>query len=626
MSDDNQNLSDAEKPKKRRSPQRRSPVKTRHPGTMSAEELNTSLSSIYQDDSGSIPDMKTMSVRKNASFLATLARLVVFIGIASALAFVGYSKISSKNPATDNTVQLTVTGPTEHTLGALNTYTISYKNNGPVPLNKVAFTLYYPKGFVFTTSSPALKNAAHTELTLPSIAPGASGVLTISGRNYGVVNEQKSWRVFMNYTPSDFNSELQKAATLTTKLAASSVVVAITGADKAVVGAESVFAVAVGYDKDFSLPFELVPVLPPNFVITSSTPALGKNNVWNITPATTSSPAALQFALRGKFTAPNETPSALKMLVLLPLGGERLEIARAEILPELIKNELDFSLVVNGSLNDFSSTLGDILVMTLHLKNTSADIIKNATVNLVLDGPSFKRQSILQWSEITDAADGDIQGVQTDDVTRRGTIIWNNKKIPALAKIKPNDEITIDLRLPIKDAKTFDPATIKNPIIVAAANLAFTNSLGATATVLAKPITITLNSDLKLDSRETIEKNAEGQEIHSVAWVLTNNVHPLKNITLSATAYGDIAIATSTASAGTLSLDSAAKQIVWKIAEMPESLDVANAGFSITLRKNNPTQNTLLSKAHLTAEDSVTGQKIDLAGEEITLNGSSPTP
>jgi len=64
----------------------------------------------------------------------------------------------------------------------------------------------------------------------------------------------------------------------------------------------------------------------------------------------------------------------------------------------------------------------------------------------------------------------------------------------------------------------------------------------------------------------------------------------------------------------------AAQKIVWKIAEMPESVDVLNNGFTLTLNKKDPTQSLLLSKVHLTAEDTVTGKILDLAADEIGLN------
>ena len=61
------------------------------------------------------------------------------------------------------------------------------------------------------------------------------------------------------------------------------------------------------------------------------------------------------------------------------------------------------------------------------------------------------------------------------------------------------------------------------------------------------------------------------------------------------------------------------KKISWKIAELPESIDVANAAFTIIINKKNPTQNPLLSKVHIQAEDAVTGKKLDFMGEEVSL-------
>lgn len=619
---------ETDKPKKKRALRHRTFVKKTEAGpvgAISAEELNTSLSAIYRDDSGAVPNMKKMNIKKPSPFITAASWLLGVVLAGAALAWAGFLWLAPGELGNNEPVKLSLTGPTELTLGATTTYTIAYQNSGAVPLKDVTLSLYYPKGFIFATSSPALKNALHNEYARAAVAPGESGTIVITGTNYGAPNEQKSWRVFMNYTPVNFLSELQKAATLTTTLASSGVALSISGPDKAVVGTEVAYSYSVSYDGGFALPLELSPVVPRNFIITSSTPALAKNNVWNIPPDKAAGDT-LHFIMRGKFTERSDAPAPLKGVLTLSIANDRLEIAGAELAPEIVKNDLDFNLAINGSLTDFASTLGDLLTISLRLKNTSADTIKNAVVKLTIDGPSAKRQSIMKWPEIADQADGEIQGQQLDDATRRGTITWNSRKIPALALVKPNDEITIDLRLPIKDAKTFDPAAIKTPAITVSGNLAFVSPAGATETVSSKPIVITLNSDLKFESRDAIEKNAEGQDVHNITWVLTNSVHPLKNISLTATAYGDVAVAISTPSAGALSYDPMTKQLVWTIAEMPESIDVLNSNFAITLLKNNPTQNTLLSKVHLLADDEITKQKINLAGDEIAINGGGENP
>ncbi len=58
---------------------------------------------------------------------------------------------------------------------------------------------------------------------------------------------------------------------------------------------------------------------------------------------------------------------------------------------------------------------------------------------------------------------------------------------------------------------------------------------------------------------------------------------------------------------------------------MPETLDVLALPLNITLNKKDPTQNTLMSKVKITAEDTITGETITLTGDEISLN-TKPTP
>jgi hypothetical protein len=53
---------------------------------------------------------------------------------------------------------------------------------------------------------------------------------------------------------------------------------------------------------------------------------------------------------------------------------------------------------------------------------------------------------------------------------------------------------------------------------------------------------------------------------------------------------------------------------------MTDNTDVLVFPFSVTINKNNPTQDTLVSKVHVTADDTVSGKKLELLGNEISLN------
>ncbi|OGH69179.1 MAG: hypothetical protein A2754_01160 [Candidatus Magasanikbacteria bacterium RIFCSPHIGHO2_01_FULL_47_8] len=636
-----------EKPKRRAPRRAESPLggarrassRSRKPSSSANQkEINDSLTAIYQDDSGRFPDMKEIAIKKSRPFLRLISIIVLGGAALATLAWTGFI-FTPGNHFPEDKVALEIRGPDHLGLGATSTYYITYKNNYSEALKDVTLNVYYPVGFTFGNSSPSADNAGHNEWRIGNIPANQGGAITVEGKNYGTLNEQKSWRVFLNYKPTNFNSDLQKSATLTTVIDSSPFSLSVSGPDKASLGAEVEYSFNVKNDGDWApSSLQLSPVLPANFTISSSTPALDKNNRWSFsllspTKATSTAPSGqslraaptilknLTFKIKGKFGTTEDKTSPIKGILLLPTTPTKAgyQIAVAEIASELIKNDLSYNMAINGSVNDSDSQPDDILNITIHIKNTNAKDIKNVTVALVLDTPSVKRQSILKWPEIVDQYDGTIQGEQLTDDIRRGTVTWNSKKIPALARIKPNDEINIDVRLPIKGEKDFDLSAIKISKIMAASKLTFTDQTGTAQTINANPITITLNSDLKFENRDTVSTNPEGKEQHAVTWVLTNSFHALKNIEISADAYGDLSFAPGSAAAGTVTYAPDTKKISWKIAELPESIDVANAAFTIIINKKNPTQNTLLSKVHIQAEDAVTGKKLDFMGEEVSL-------
>jgi len=617
-----------EKPK-RRSPRRAAAQSKKTTISANKKEMNDSLAAIYQDGSGKIPDMKEIAIKKTRPLLRLITIVILGGAALAVLAWTGYI-FTPSNRFPEDKIALEIHGPDHLGLGATSTYYITYKNTYSEALKDATLNIYYPAGFAFTDSSPSADNSGHNEWHIGNIPAGEGGAITVEGKNYGTLNEEESWRVFLNYKPTNFNSDLQKAATLTTVIDSSPFSLSVSGPDKASLGADVEYSFNVKNDGDWAPDsLQLSPVLPANFTISSSTPALDKNNRWSFSllsgKGTTSTTAALlkslTFKVKGKFGDSEDKTSSIKGVLSLPTTPTKpsYQIAVAEIASELVKNDLSYNMAINGSVNDSDSQPDDILNITLHLKNTNAKDIKNVSVALALDSPSVKRQSILKWPEIVDQSDGTIQGEQVSDDVRRGTITWNSKKIPALAKVKSNDEINIDVRLPIKSGKDFDLNAIKNSKILATSQLTFTDQTGAEHTINANPITITLNSDFKFENRDAVSTDSNGKEQHAVAWVITNSFHALKNIEISADAYGDVSFVPGSVAAGTVDFAPDTKKITWKIAELPESVDVANAAFTITLNQKNPTQNTLLSKVHVQAEDAVTGKKLDFMAEEVAL-------
>lgn len=579
-------------------------------------DIDACLTNIYQDMDGNIPDMKQISIKKSNPFLRVLGFLFGLSVVCALLAWAGFLYLP-KAGNIENNILFEIQGPKEVAMGATTTYTLVYGNKYDAPVKNASLSIYYPEGFVFVTSSKPASNNGNTEWKIGTLSADEEGRLTIVGKYYGSTNDQKTWRSFFNYRPNNFNSELQVITTLTAKINGNPYTLELTGSDTVAVGNDAFYTFTITKTTDSNQPVQLTVVPPENFLITSSTPAL-KNNKITINWSNTSTPHTAKVTLKGKYKSASGAP--LKGVLYLPTSNNQLfMLTSAELATVLQKSNLEFGVAINGSTNDFDAKPGDDLTITVHLKNTSGEEIKNAAIELSFDAPSLKRLSALNWGGVSDKADGTIVGEQITDSLRRGTITWNSKKIPALAKIKADGEITINLKLPLKDAQDFDYSSLKETLIKVNSSVDYLDSKAITKSTAGSPIAITLVSDLAFSGRDTVSVNGQNKEEHAVVWTLTNTFHPLKNITATAEVYGDTTFLTGDSSLGKAEYDPRTKKITWIIVELDQDDTEITNNFTLVINTKNPTQNTLLSKVTIEAEDALTGKKITIVGKEITL-------
>lgn len=590
------------------------------------KEINKQLASIYQDGDGQLPDMKKIKIKKSNSVYKFFLFVIIIGGLLATTAWAGLLLFPGSQKFSDDKIKLSVNGPAEITAGATTTYEINCENNQNLPLDAAVINIQYPKGFVFLASDPAAKNAGHTEWELGKIQPFKKKIIAITGLTFGSLNQEQSWRVFLTYQPENFNSQFQKASILNVTTRKSPFLLSLSGPDKVTMGNDALYTFALKQTEQTQTnKLELKPSWPENFFLASSTPILNKDGKWliDLSPKTTSTIPAntlnLTFKILGKFSSSSEATGSISGALSIPANSDLFQIAQTKIDTELVQNNLDFNLAINGSMSDFNSQPGEILNMTISLKNQSDSELKNATLKLTLDAPSAKKQSLLDWPQIVDKYDADLKGIQINNAIRRGEITWTKTKIPELAK--KNKEISVDVKLPLKDSSNFDLSALTAYQINAIAEIKFTDKTGALQTISSNPIAITINSDLKFETRD--EASTDGTT-HQLAWILTNNFHPLKNITLSADVYGDVSWENdSSTPAGQINFDEKNKKIAWTIPEMPLSVDVLALPFTLVLNKINPTQELLISKVHIQADDIITGQKLDFLGDETAL-GSQP--
>lgn len=615
-------------------PKKRRVSKTSSPAGKKQTQIARQLTQIYQDNEGRLPDMRNIKMKKRHPVLRLSFTLLLVGALLAAAAWAGFFLMPNNKKFSENQVALNIDGPKNFIAGATTTYKITYGNDQGLILKNATLNVQYPAGFVFLSSEPSAKNTGHTEWSLGEIAPHRKREITITGLTYGSLNQKQSWRAFLTYQPENFGSELQKAAVFDVVAEKSPFSLAVSGPDKITVGNSSVYVFTVKKEYDSQTnKLTLKPSWPQNFFITSSTPALGKDLTWiiepnKVSPSSTANFTEQKFKLVGKFSPAPQTAEGTSPLnsgditaaLFATANNNAYELATAKISTALTQNNLGFGLAINGSLGNLSAQPGDGLNITLSLKNESSGALKNASLKLTLDAPSAKKQSLLDWAKLEDKYDGDVRGIQINSALRRGEITWNKNKIPDLAKINKNQEIAVDIKLPIKNGGAIDFSDLATSSqITALAEVSFTDTDNVSRTYSSNQIIITVNSDLKFETRDTVSTD-NGAEKHQITWVLTNDFHPLKNLILAAEIYGNAKTEISSpVPAGEAKLDSASKKLTWTIPEMPLETDVLALPFVVTLTDPNPTQEILISKVHVQAEDTVTGERLDFMGEETRL-------
>ncbi len=586
-------------------------------------KISKQLTEIYRDDQGKLPDMRQIKITKTHPALKTLIGIILVGGLLAAVAWAGFFFMpGSGNKFSEDKIALRLNGPTNILIGATTTYIIAYENNQSLSLKKATINVQYPDGFVFVSSDMEAKNNGHTEWDLGSIEAGKRRELSITGITYGALNQKQSWRVFLTYEPENFGSQLQKSAILDITTDQSPFSLTVNGSNTPRAGNTVEYTLIARKQADSAInKIEIRPSWPKNFVLVSSSPAINKDFRWVLEPNKPTAPSSSAltswtFKLTGTFTSSTEENGDITGTLLTLANNKLFTIADTKIAPQVTQSDTDVSLAINGSLEDSSAQPGGELNMTLTFKNSNDQDIDNGILKLSLDGPAIKKQTLLNWPKLEDKYDGTIVGSQINDSLRRGEITWDKTKIPALAKLKKGDEITVDVRLPLRDASLINLSDLKNSSqITAVAELSFIDTDKKNQKISSNKINVTVNSDLKFETRQT----NDGQKT-KINWVLTNNFHPLKNIAISADVYGDVGIELpSPVPAGQAKFDPATKKLTWTIPEMPESVDVLALPIIITVNKADASQK-LVSEAQVQADDTVTGEKIDFTNEATNLD------
>lgn len=616
-------------PVKKKAVRKRKPraVVKKTPAFSGVEErkMKQELKEIYQNDDGSMPNMSNFQKKKSGGIVRAFFTLVFACAFLGAVAWAGFFIFQPKSNFAEEDVVLSITGEEQIIAGQDVAYRVRYRNSQNIPLTKANLQVKYPEGFVFVSATPAPANDKKDEWVLGNVDAQASKYIDIQGKLFGDVNKKQSIRAFFNYTPTNFSSEFQKVASLNTEVTSAPAVIVITAPTEAVPGANVEFSIEISRKPD-QMSKNLAFVVEPagGLSIVGAEPASDKDNLYQWSLAEL--PEKFQIKFNGAFSPEEGVESAEVKFKLLGWKDEQKKTEPYEFWSEvktvkLLKSDLSAGLAINGTTSALTVQPGEVLSAGLVLKNNGQTPLKNLSVKLIFETPSFDKKSLLDWGKLNDKFDGQVNGEQINETTRQGSITWNKKQVGGLANLAAEKELTIDVSMPLKSGETIDLTKFTTSVMTAAVEVTY-ESEGVKKVLSSNQIVLTVNSDLVFEARDKVASDSQGRETHNIDWIISNSFHELKEIELSADIYGDVIWNESALNvpAGEAKFDAVKKQLVWQIPTMPTSVDVLALKFSLTINQKNPSQTNLTSKVKIKVVDTVAGQNIILAGDEVLLD------
>ena len=591
------------------------------------ETIGKQLVEIYENGDGSMPDMSAFSQRKrNGLFRVSLTFLSV-VALLCVVAWVGFFVFQPRASFSQEDVVLSISGEETLMIGERAQYRIRYRNNQSVSLEKAELEIRYPAGFVFEEANPAPADDMHDRWDLGELAGNESGYIDIVGRLYADVETEQSFRIFLNYTPSNFSSSFQKVATVNMTVTETPVILLVDAPKEILSGVDASFSASVRLADAYEGPItNLAIVLEPNPRFTkkeTSEPSDPFDDLrWPVSVLEKEKTMTIKGFFAPDASGPSDVPLTFKVIgwnSAIP-SLDPFVFDEETVTVHVAQADLSGTMVVNGTAGDVTVQPGEKMHITLVVKNNGQEPVEHIRVRAVFDMPSADNKSILHWALLDDPQDGIIEGEQRSPTERRGSILWGEAEIGALTALPPGSEVSIDFSLPVKSADDADLAQFLTHEGTVSIDVQYDMNKTKQLFSLA-PVQITIQSDLALRVEDSGPVAKGTSERHPVRWILTNTFHPLENIQLSAEWYGDLAWDESALStpAGNASFDPSTKTLTWNIEQMPTSVDVLALEFVVALQTKNPTQTKLSSPVKLRAKDTVTGSEIFLLGDEIAL-------
>ncbi|KKW33414.1 MAG: hypothetical protein UY76_C0003G0019 [Candidatus Uhrbacteria bacterium GW2011_GWA2_52_8d] len=584
------------------------------PKRRSSREIRRQLRSIYEGSDGRVPDLSKLDRGKRSRLTQVLLKTIGLLAVLSLIAWVGFFVFTKGLFQEGETLKLTTEGPGEVKSGEEISYTFRYENIGDVPVASLVMKLTVPSTFHVYSSVPEPQRTL--EWTIGSLSAGSDGAITVTGVFLAEVPSSQRLQALFTYKPANFSSDFQDILTQKIDIEDSVVALSFTGPEKALAGDTSEYVVNVqnsGSDPVYNI--RVIPTFPTDFTSSSSEPPPVEGQMyWVIDVLEPGELSAI--TIDGSFTS--TASGEQKMVVAIGFVDQDLVYLQdvQELVTDVLGGSIIFSVIVNGSNQSQTADLGETLRISLDYANQAEETARDMSFAMTLSSEAGTVP--VDWSK------ANLSG---------GVRVGNEVSWEGLAQLAPENSSVIDLSLPIYTV--LDPGEADSFTIAVVLTLGNVGTITSTRTLEATPIVITLNSDVSINAQATYYSES-GMAIGSgpippqvghttnyrVYWNVSNSLHTLENVRMSATLPQDVAwLERTDTDIGTVSYNATTRQITWTIPKLLAELAHAGAWFEIAISPDSGDVGRfmkLTSTTSFEARDSSTAESMSESLGELT--------
>jgi len=550
------------------------------------EQIKEELRAIYAGHDGEIPDMTKLEKREGSRLTRLLIRLIILLGILSAIAWVGFFVWSRGGIGPERPLETSADAPESVLSGQETFYTFRYENGGNSPIASLQAKLTLPADFTLTSANPPPTDEAALTWTLGSLSRGSDGAITVGGIFRSEVPSTQTIQTLFTYRPGNFSSDFQDIATTRVDIEDSVLDATLSGPEKALPGDEVTYVVNVQNSGTLETTGVFVAaVLPDGFAITSADPPADESgtSAWTFDAF---SPGELKaITINGRYTATVEGEQTMKARVSL-LNEQKTEFLQteAEAKTDVLGGAVAFGLMVNGSPSGQTADPGDTLRISVDYANNGNETVRGLAFALALSGDG-------------DALPIDWTRASLSGATRSGnTLTWDGTAVPSFAEFSPSVSGVIDLSLPI--LTELDVPGMSNALTLSlTATLDQIGAIESPRSVDASPVTVRINSDFR-SSAHAEYYTADGESVgtgplppavgqttaYRIVWRIANTFHPLENVRMTTNLPPKVAWTGKTGTEiGTITFDETTRVVTWSIPSLPLSIPGAEATFEVAI-------------------------------------------